>query len=464
MFPPEQNNRQELDINIVQAIVIALLFTGIIFLSALPFADTYIGNLLLKRGFTQYLTIFSAVLVATITVNKYLKIREEKKLFKRLGIPKNVDFSDHRSMQLLDLQQDFARISNMITNRLARIFGAYIESGSRKTVTEFALDDSSFYLSSSESSYALPRILVWAIPLWGFIGTVIGISTAVNGFTGFLEQTAEIDQIKEGIGSVTSGLAVAFDTTLLALFLSVVVMIPLVLVEKMETQLLLATDIYINDQILPRLKEKETDPSLFNSQEIVKTITDTIETTLPKKEELIEPIKTALPSSEELISPAQIYAKKAAQVLVKEFIHEFKQIHQQEEALISNLQEITQVILTDRQNFLASFGQQSDINQSVMDSAREIVALVKENNQTNQDNLQKSSQAIVEQLNKAANSLEAKVISLEESSRNIAQVLNSVDKMHLDLSEIKTKISLLEPTLQQLSKPRVIKLIEDSEK
>ena len=479
MISPHNNDRQELNINILKAIAIALAVTVIIYLLILPVANSYIGNLFLKRGFTQYLTIFSAVLVATITIKKYLKIREEKQFLSKLGIPNNVDFSDNRSTQLINLQQNIANadIPSMVTNRLSRVFAAYIESGCRKTVTEFVLDDSSFYLSSSESSYALPRILVWAIPLWGFIGTVIGISTAVNGFTGFLEQTAEIDQIKEGIGSVTSGLAVAFDTTLLALLLSVLVMIPLVLVEKMETQLLLATDIYINDHILPRLKEKDTTSSLLNSEEVIQTITNSIETTLPNKEELIQPIKEALPTSEELISPAQIYAKKAAQILVKEFIHEFKQIHQQEEALINNLQEISQTILTDRQSFVDSFGQQNDINKSIIDNVRELVELMKQNNQINQDNLQQSSQAIVNQLNKAANSLEAKVISLEESTSKIAefnifksdlekiiQVLHSVNQMQNDLSGIKDKISLLEPTLQELAKPRIIKLIEEIKK
>jgi hypothetical protein len=365
----------------------------------------------------------------------------------------------------------------MVTNRLSRIFHAYIESGSRKTVTEFALDDSSFYLSASESSYAFPRILVWAIPLWGFIGTVVGISQAVNGFTGFLEQTAEIDQIKEGIGTVTSGLAVAFDTTLLALLLSVVVMIPLVLVEKMETQLLLATDIYINDQILPRLTEKETIKPLLNSQEIVETITTTIQDTLPNKQELVQPIQEALPSPEELISPAQIYAQEAAQNLVKKFMGEWQNIHQREETLAKTLQEINQAISKDRRDFLTSLQKQNKLNESIIVHVVELVQLVRDNDQANQDKLKESSQAIVNELNKAANSLEAKVISLEESTNKIAEfnvfksdleklinVLQSVEKMQHELSDIKETISLLEPILQQLTKPRVVKLVEEIDK
>ena len=67
---------------------------------------------------------------------------------------------------------------------------------------------------TSAKSYAVPRVMIWAIPLMGFIGTVVGISKAVAGFSGFLQTAEEIDQIKQAIGGVTTGLAIAFDTTL----------------------------------------------------------------------------------------------------------------------------------------------------------------------------------------------------------------------------------------------------------
>ncbi|MFM7368834.1 MAG: hypothetical protein ACKO2Z_13805, partial [Sphaerospermopsis kisseleviana] len=38
-------------------------------------------------------------------------------------------------------------------------------------------------MRATETSYSVARILVWAIPLLGFIGTVVGISGAVNGFS-----------------------------------------------------------------------------------------------------------------------------------------------------------------------------------------------------------------------------------------------------------------------------------------
>ena len=78
MALPPKNSRRELDINFITAIIGALFFTAIIYILVSFFQESYIGNLLLKRGITQYFTIFTACLVATITLNKYLKINQER--------------------------------------------------------------------------------------------------------------------------------------------------------------------------------------------------------------------------------------------------------------------------------------------------------------------------------------------------------------------------------------------------
>ena len=61
-------------------------------------------------------------------------------------------------------------------------------------------------------AYGLVRTVTWAVPILGFLGTVVGITLAI----------ANIDPagLGESLGEVTGGLAVAFDTTALALTLS----------------------------------------------------------------------------------------------------------------------------------------------------------------------------------------------------------------------------------------------------
>src|SRR5205823_5008010 len=67
-----------------------------------------------------------------------------------------------------------------------------------------------------DGSYSLLRFISWAIPILGFLGTVLGITQAISGVT------PEI--LEKSLSTVTDGLATAFDTTALALFLTMILM------------------------------------------------------------------------------------------------------------------------------------------------------------------------------------------------------------------------------------------------
>jgi biopolymer transport protein ExbB/TolQ len=74
-------------------------------------------------------------------------------------------------------------------------------------------------------AYQTMRFLVWVIPTTGFIGTVVGISIALEG----MQDPKNIEFEK-----VTSGLAVAFYTTILALLLSAVLVLMQNVVQRRE--------------------------------------------------------------------------------------------------------------------------------------------------------------------------------------------------------------------------------------
>lgn len=74
--------------------------------------------------------------------------------------------------------------------------------------------------------YALIRTITWAVPILGFLGTVIGITMAIANITP--------DKLESSLPEVTSGLAVAFDTTALSLALSMLLVFGTFLVERSE--------------------------------------------------------------------------------------------------------------------------------------------------------------------------------------------------------------------------------------
>jgi len=95
-------------------------------------------------------------------------------------------------------------------------------------------------------SYALPRFMVWAIPIIGFIGTVWGISNGISHFSDAMTATSSVTDVsamlKESLPLVTQSLATAFDTTLLALLLSVPLMMMMLWLEKQEEAYLIHLD------------------------------------------------------------------------------------------------------------------------------------------------------------------------------------------------------------------------------
>ena len=85
---------------------------------------------------------------------------------------------------------------------------------------ELIRHQSDLEVDEAASGYRVVKLLIWAMPILGFIGTVLGISIAVGGFAEFLTTTVSIDEISRvttELGAVASGLSFAFDTTLIGL-------------------------------------------------------------------------------------------------------------------------------------------------------------------------------------------------------------------------------------------------------
>jgi uncharacterized protein YjbJ (UPF0337 family)/biopolymer transport protein ExbB/TolQ len=79
---------------------------------------------------------------------------------------------------------------------------------------------------TTSSGYTVVRIFIWAMPILGFIGTVVGISLAVGDFSGFLSgDIDDIELVKLELANVSNGLSFAFNTTLLGLVTSLLAML-----------------------------------------------------------------------------------------------------------------------------------------------------------------------------------------------------------------------------------------------
>ena len=93
-----------------------------------------------------------------------------------------------------------------------------------------------------EESCLLPRYIGWAVPILGFIGTVLGISLAADGIRRIISSDAGLSSLSSDLGGAIAPLGIAFDTTLIALSLSVVLTLLLSLVQRGEERTLAALE------------------------------------------------------------------------------------------------------------------------------------------------------------------------------------------------------------------------------
>ena len=96
-----------------------------------------------------------------------------------------------------------------------------------------------------ESELSMIRYISWAIPSIGFIGTVRGIGEAL----------AQADKaVKGDIAGVTQSLGVAFNSTFIALLISIFLMFLVHQLQLMQERLVFDSETYCDDKVIRHMK------------------------------------------------------------------------------------------------------------------------------------------------------------------------------------------------------------------
>ena len=93
--------------------------------------------------------------------------------------------------------------ASFLVNRVRRGLEHFRVRKSSSEVATILASQSEIDATAVDSSYTLLKVFIWAIPILGFIGTVIGISAAVSGFSGSLEAAEDIAVLKGALNNVT---------------------------------------------------------------------------------------------------------------------------------------------------------------------------------------------------------------------------------------------------------------------
>ena len=127
----------------------------------------------------------------------------------------------------------------------------------RRIGTAEGLDEKLQYLADEDAvrahdSYGMVRMILWAMPMLGFLGTVIGIALAM----GKLSPQA----LESSLSEVMAGLTVAFDTTALALALTIGLFFTLFLISRAENELLDEVNRRVEAEMVGRFERMGSGP------------------------------------------------------------------------------------------------------------------------------------------------------------------------------------------------------------
>jgi biopolymer transport protein ExbB/TolQ len=116
---------------------------------------------------------------------------------------------------------------------------------------ELNREASSLDQEQAAGRFTLTRYILYLLPVIGFIGTVEGISKALMNISRVLPMVKDLDGFLNNLTGVTSALQIAFDSTLLALFLSAALMLVQTLVYRRAEDLLARVDRWVVENVLP---------------------------------------------------------------------------------------------------------------------------------------------------------------------------------------------------------------------
>ena len=145
-----------------------------------------------------------------------------------------------RSLEALPEEEQDYLLPRALMNALQR----FATTQSIPAVSESVKEQCDIEADRLDSELSMVRYISWAIPSIGFIGTVRGIGDALG---------QAYKAVEGDISGVTVSLGVAFNSTFVALVLSIIIMFALHQLQLSQERLVLQTQRYIDRKLLRHL-------------------------------------------------------------------------------------------------------------------------------------------------------------------------------------------------------------------
>ncbi|MCD6325985.1 MotA/TolQ/ExbB proton channel family protein [bacterium] len=447
------------------------------FVFPLPFLKPgYIFNLFASRGWVPYgitILFFWGLIVLIV---KSLGMRRERACLvgdpmAKLGLDKITPGIACKVLPKFEALAD-VRGATVLPNRIHRMLGQFGTTSNKDAMENALRQEVEIDEARLASSYVMLKVFIWAIPILGFIGTVIGIVQAVSGFASFVDSSvADIAEIKGGLGLVTSGLSVAFETTLLALVISLIMMIPMSALQKQEENLLLSFDRYCIDNVLSkaRIKKIETptpesailskvlEMSMRNQMEILEQFKSSFISALRDEGEAFSKTVSAYTDSQKsgLLEYARIAESAAGQ-----FTHLRVTAGEMNKSVAAATAEASrQISEAFEKNIEALAGEREAAHKE----ASKLIGAIQEAASaclSSTKSLQSGFETKVDAFTAAVARQQEAAELLNAANRNL-ELLTSTKEVIGVLESLKTQLAALTPAVERFARPRTIRVVEE---
>jgi biopolymer transport protein ExbB/TolQ len=201
------------------------------------------------KDYEQEASIIAALWAISLSAMKFVAVRRQRKPLasRQLGVPPGIrvlpeDVREwQRQLENLPPEERDLILPRVMERALKRFGETHDVQDASTTVHDFCESE----MGRLDSELAPVRFSVWAIPAIGFVGTVRGIGEALRG-----AQLA----FEGDTSAVTGGLGISFNSTFVALTLSIFVMYILHEVQLAQERLILDSEQYVDDHLIQHLQ------------------------------------------------------------------------------------------------------------------------------------------------------------------------------------------------------------------
>lgn len=246
-------------VNTMLTFILAMILTGAFYLAVLALPWPSVTAKFTDQGLIPYVTVFVACWCYAILFIKWRKLNMQRRCLEFEIVPRDAEFIlsprtvDAVLQQIQEVVDDPKQF--ILMNRAVIALSNLRNLGRVTDVDEILRSQAETDEAVSETSYILLTGFVWAIPILGFIGTVLGLSVAISNFGSAISAASgSPDALLPALQDVTGGLGIAFDTTLVALVFALIIQLLVTFLKKSEQEFLDSCSEYCTRHIVNRLR------------------------------------------------------------------------------------------------------------------------------------------------------------------------------------------------------------------